>query len=257
MNITLALFLLGLIQGLTEFLPVSSSGHLVLFSKIFGVEESLFISILLHVATLLSICVVFYKEIWQMIKHPFSKETISLAIATIPTCVIVLILMPLVKMSFAGSTLPLCFAVSAVLLVLSEIFSKRKAPYSTQFNYKTAFFMGVAQGFAVFPGISRSGSTISAGVVCGKDKKQVAGFSFLMSIPIIILSLFMEIFDIATGETVLSGIPVLPAILSFLTAFVVGVFAIKVMIKLTVKSSLKWFSVYLVIIAISSLFVLM
>ena len=253
MNIFLALFLLGFIQGLTEFLPVSSSGHLVLFSKIFGIEESLFLSILLHVATLLSIVVVFYKDIWQMVRHPFSKQTIQIVVATIPTCIIVLLMMPIIKQSFMGGALPVCFALSAVLLMFSELLSKKKS--EKEFNYKSAFFMGIAQGFAVFPGVSRSGSTISAGLLSGRNKEEVAKFSFLMSIPIILLSLLMEIIDIATGEVVVA-LPILPTIVSFVTAFLVGIFAIKLMIKLTVKSNLKWFSLYLVIIAIVSLFFL-
>ena len=250
MNIFLALFLLGAIQGLTEFLPVSSSGHLVLFSKIFGVQESLFVSILLHVATLLSICVVFWKDIWKMIRHPLSHETISIVIATIPTCVIVLCILPIVKSSFAGGLLPICFALSAVLLFLSEIFAKKKS----KFSYKTAFFMGLAQGFAVFPGLSRSGTTISAGVFSGAERKDVAKFSFLMSIPIIILSMLMEIFEIASGAESVS-IPAGAIALSFVTAFLVGILAIKLTLKITEKAGLKWFSFYLVAIAIVALFV--
>lgn len=249
----LALFLLGLIQGLTEFLPVSSSGHLVLFSNILGVEDSLFISILLHVATLLSIVVVFYKDIWKMICHPFSKETMQIVVATIPTCLIVLVLMPIIKQSFAGGLLPICFLITAVLLFVSEILSKK---HSTQeMNFKTAIFIGIAQGFAVFPGISRSGSTISAGLLDGKNKKDVAKFSFLMSIPIIILSMIMEIYDVVTAKVELN-IEILPTLLAFLTAFLVGIFAIKIMIKLTEKSSLKWFSLYLAAISTVSFFVL-
>lgn len=253
MQYFLALFFLGIIQGLTEFLPVSSSGHLVLFGNLFGIEESLFISILLHVATLLSIVVVFYKDIWQMIRHPFSKQTTMLVVATIPTCLIVLVLMPIIKQSFAGGLLPICFLISAILLLVSEQLSKKKE--KKEMTYKTAFIMGIAQGFAVFPGISRSGSTISAGLLSGGEKERVAKFSFLMSIPIIFLSLIMEIYEIATGSLKLQ-IQILPTILAFVSAFVVGIFAIKLMIKLTVKSSLKWFSLYLVIISIVSIFVL-
>lgn len=252
MNIFLALFFLGIVQGLTEFLPVSSSGHLVLFSKIFGVQESLFVSILLHVATLLSICVVFWKEIWHMIRHPFSKETLSIVLATIPTCIVVLCILPIVKSSFAGGLLPLCFALSAVFLLLAEVFTKKKP--QSEFSYKTAFFMGLAQGFAVFPGLSRSGTTISAGVFSGAERKDVAKFSFLMSIPIILLSLLMEIFEICTGEQALT-IPVGAIALAFVTAFLVGIFAIRLTLKITEKAGLKWFSAYLVVIAIVSLFV--
>ncbi len=253
MNIFLALFFLGLLQGLAEFLPVSSSGHLVLFSKIFGLDESLFLSILLHVATLLSIVVVFHKDIWQMIRHPFSDSTIRLVVATIPTCLIVLVLLPIIKQSFAGALLPLCFSISAVLLMFAEIFSKKRK--NEKIDLKTAFFMGIAQGFAVFPGISRSGSTISAGLLSGKDKQDVAKFSFLMSVPIIILSLLMEIYEICTSAAPVA-LPIVPTCLSFLTAFLVGIFAIKVMIKLTSKASLKWFSLELVAMAIISLFII-
>ena len=249
----LALFFLGLVQGLTEFLPVSSSGHLVLFSKLFGIEESLFISILLHVATLLSIVVVFYKDIWQMIRHPFSKPTMMLVVATIPTCLIVLVLMPIIKSSFAGGALPICFIVSAVLLFVSENLSKKT--YNQTLDYKSAIFMGIAQGFAVFPGISRSGSTISAGLLNGKNKEEVAKFSFLMSIPIILLSLLMEIYDVIKGGIVVN-ISAISITISFVTAFLVGIFAIKLMIKLTVKSSLKWVSLYLLCIAVATLFIL-
>lgn len=249
----LALFFLGLLQGLTEFLPVSSSGHLVLFSKILNVEESLFVSILLHVATLLSIVVVFRKDIWQMIRHPFCDTNIKIFIATIPTCLIVLVLMPIIKQSFMGGFLPICFVISAIMLLLAEKMSKKKK--TGQLDNKSAFLIGIAQGLAVLPGISRSGSTISAGLMQGKDKKEVAKFSFLMSIPIIFLSLVMEIYDICTGSLA-PNIEITPVILAFVTAFVVGIFAIKIMMKLTTKCNLKWFAIYLLVIAIVSIFVL-
>lgn len=253
MQIFLALFFLGLVQGLTEFLPVSSSGHLVLFSKIFGIEESLFVSILLHVATLFSILVVFRKDVWQMIRHPFSKSTMLIVTATIPTCIIVLVLLPIIKQSFGGGFLPLCFGISAILLFVSERLSKKKQ--LKEIGFKTAIFMGIAQGFAVFPGISRSGSTISAGLLNGNNKQDVAKFSFLMSIPIVILSLFMEIYDIVSLKQPLN-IQVGTTIVAFVVAFLVGIFAIKWMIRLTEKSKLKWFSFYLLAVAFATIFVL-
>ena len=244
---------MGLVQGLTEFLPVSSSGHLVLFSQIFGIEEELFVSIILHCATLLSILIVFWKDVWQMIRHPFSKQTMLIVVATIPTCIICLVLMPIIKLSFSGMILPVCFLVSAILLMLSERSTKNKE--TTEISYKSAFWIGVAQGFAVFPGISRSGTTISAGLFAGNKKEEVAKFSFLMSIPIIILSLIMEIVEIAIGggsiDVSVAGIS-----LAFVTAFLVGIVAIKTMLKITKSAKLRYFSYYLILISIISLFVL-
>lgn len=249
----LALFFLGLVQGLTEFLPVSSSGHLVLFSKIFGIEESLFVSIILHVATLLSILVVFWKDVWKMIRHPFSKETMMIVVATIPTCLLCLLLMPIIKMSFSGGLLPLCFLVSAILLLTSEHVSKKKP--QNDVSFKSAFLIGVAQGFAVFPGVSRSGTTISAGLISGNRKEDVTKFSFLMSIPIILLSLLMEIFEIALGGQVVN-VSIVGLCLSFVAAFVTGILAINLMIRVTKNSNLKYFAFYLILISVVSLFVL-
>lgn len=249
----LALFFLGLVQGLTEFLPVSSSGHLVLFSQIFGIEEELFVSIILHCATLLSILIVFWKDVWQMIRHPFSKQTMMIVVATIPTCIICLVLMPIIKLSFSGMILPVCFLVSAILLMLSERSTKNKE--TTEISYKSAFWIGVAQGFAVFPGISRSGTTISAGLFAGNKKEEVAKFSFLMSIPIIILSLIMEIVEIAIGGVSID-VSAVGISLAFVTAFLVGIVAIKTMLKITKSAKLRYFSYYLILISIISLFVL-
>lgn len=249
----LALFFLGLVQGLTEFLPVSSSGHLVLFSQIFGIEEELFVSIILHCATLLSILIVFWKDVWQMISHPFSKQTMLIVVATIPTCLICLVLMPIIKLSFSGIILPVCFLVSAILLLLSERSTKNKE--ATEISYKSAFWIGVAQGFAVFPGISRSGTTISAGLFAGNKKEEVAKFSFLMSIPIIILSLIMEIVEIAIGGVSID-VSAVGISLAFVTAFLVGIVAIKTMLKITKSAKLRYFSYYLILISIISLFVL-
>lgn len=250
MSIFLVLFFMGLVQGLTEFLPVSSSGHLVLLSNIFNVEESLFISILLHVATLLSICVVFYKDIYALLRHPFSKNTLMLVVATIPTCLIALVLMPFIKSSFGGSFLPVSFLITATILVITELFAKN----TKEFSYKTAIIMGIAQGFAVFPGISRSGSTICAGILSGGDKKECAKFSFLMSIPIILLSLIMEIYEGISGGINISY-PISAIIISFIVAFLSGIFAIKFMMKLTEKGKLWWFSCYLLLLSLVTFYI--
>ena len=217
-------------------------------------EDSLFVSIVLHVATLLAVLVVFRKDIWQMIRHPFSAESMNIVIATIPTCVIVLILMPVVDESFGGSYLAFSFLISACLLLFSQNFAKKRAFQGT-FTRKNALIMGIAQGLAVFPGISRSGTTICAGLLSGGDKKECAKFSFLMSVPIIILSMIMEIVKISLGGQTVAVNPI-GMILSFLIAFLVGILSIKVMIKLTEKANFKWFSIYLFALAAITIIVI-
>lgn len=243
----IALAILGLVQGLSEFLPISSSGHLLLIGKLFGITDSIFVSILLHVATLLSILVVYRKDVVDMIKHPFSKQTTSICIATIPTCLIVLVLMPIVKKSFGGNFLYISFLISAIILLFVQIYSKKHV--GKEFSLKNALIMGIAQGFAVFPGVSRSGTTISAGLLSGGEKGECAKFSFLMSIPIILVSMAGEIFEICQGGQVLS-INIFGAVIAFVIAFLSGLFSIKFMISLTKKANFMWISGYLVVIAV-------
>lgn len=302
-------------QGLTEFLPVSSSGHLVLLSNFFGISDSLFVSILLHIATLLSIIVVLRKDVWQLVRHPFSDKSMKLMVATVPTCILALVFMPLIHQSFSGSFLGICFFISAIVLLFADFMSKKhmqnnqrqqkntiftrkmnfrlgdhhirhsvkdsEAPIADQninnqpndnsfpdrqqeadingelaagISYKNAIIMGIAQGFATFPGISRSGSTISAGLLSGGSKQDTARFSFLMSIPIIILSMILEIYKfVAQGEVVQVNIPGL--ILAFVFAFLIGVLSIRWMLKLTSKANFKWFSLYLIGMTVLSLFI--
>lgn len=249
----LFLVILGLVQGLTEFLPVSSSGHLVLLSNIFGIEDSLFVSIVLHLATLLSILVVLRKDVWEIVKKPFGKQSISIALATIPTGIIALIIMPLIENSFNGKLLPFFFLLSAGLLLLGQYMSNKKEQHDMTF--KDALIIGIAQGFATFPGLSRSGTTISAGLMSGGKREEVAKFSFLMSIPIILLSMALEIYKIIVlGEAI--SVNWVGLVLAFFTAFIVGVLSIKAMIKLTQKSGFKGFCIYLILIAIISIFVI-
>lgn len=254
-----ALIVLGVVQGLTEFLPVSSSGHLVLLSRLFGIEDSLFVSIILHVATLLSVVVALRKEVWQVLKSPFGDLGKKLIVATIPTCLIVLCLYPLITESFEGAVLPICFIITAILLFVTSAFQKKQVHFYSEnmqngITYKQALFMGIGQGFAAFPGISRSGTTICTGVLSGGKREEVAKFSFLMSIPIIILSMVLEIFQLATSG-VMPDVNVAGIILAFLLAFLIGLLSVKAMIKLTQKLNFKWFSLYLVALAILTLFI--
>lgn len=263
MPVFFVMLILGLVQGLTEFLPVSSSGHLVLLGKLFGIQENLFVSIILHCATLISILIVLRKEVWYYIRHPLSPGSIKLALATIPTCLIVLVIMPFVTESFEGGILPYCFLITMILLLFTDFYCRKKISFvrmgrAEDFNgisYKQAIFMGIAQGFAVFPGVSRSGSTICTGLVCGSDRNSVAKFSFLMSVPIIILSTIKEIYDLIVSQHSLQ-VDALGLSLGSIIACLVGVFAIKYMINLTQKVRFKWFVGYLAIIAIVS-FILM
>ncbi len=250
--------LLGLVQGLTEFLPVSSSGHLVFLDKIFGVETGnfLFVSIILHVATLISVIVLYYKQIWHLIKNPFSKETLLIVVATIPTVIIVLLFKGFFEDAFSGSYLSICFMITAIILMLTyfKTKSQKNLPYDN-ITYKNAVVIGIMQGFAVLPGISRSGSTISAGVLQGIDSEKATSFSFILSIPIILASLMYELFScFYNGGQFFVG-SYINLIISFIIALVSGIFAIKIMKKIAKTGKYYWFSIYLCVVALISCFI--
>ena len=242
---------LGILQGLCEFLPISSSGHLLLFSSIFGIEESLFVSIILHFATLLSICVVMRKELFDLIKKPFSKEMGNLVLSSVFTAGVVVLIYDIAKNSYFENFLPIFFMLSACILFCTDIFFSKKV--GKGLSKKQAIIIGICQGLAIFSGLSRSGTTICGGLVSGGEKERVAKHSFLMSIPIILASLFMECLDIAKGEIV--SVPIFPLITSFVVAFVVGIFALKFMLKLTCKVKFRYFAYYLAFMSILCLVV--
>lgn len=258
--------ILGIVQGLTEFLPVSSSGHLTLLGKIFGIGETTFLlTILLHVATLFAVLFVLRKEIWELIKNPFSRQACNLYLATIPTVLIVFLAKEVIDNVLENTKLlPYFFLLTALLLLVTYFISKNQEKKNAQKSYTvesgflrnnlTSIVMGVAQGLAVLPGISRSGSTICAGLLCGEDRKNVAKFSFLMSLPVIIGSMLYEIIKgdfNALGE---EGM-VAPTIVAFLSAFIVGIVSIKFMLKVVEKGKYYYFSIYLFAISIISFFV--
>ena len=163
--------LLGLVQGLCEFLPVSSSGHLVLFQTILGIDDpGILLDTLLHVGTLIAIFVVFWRDIWGMICRPLSKPVYMLVIATIPAVVATLLLGDFFEIAFTGRFLGLGFLATSVILMLTG----RKQGHRREMNYMDALVMGLFQAFAILPGVSRSGSTISGGLARGVDREEAA-----------------------------------------------------------------------------------
>ena len=188
---------LGFTQGLTEFLPVSSSGHLAFIMRVFGVEQGgLFYSIILHLGTLVAVCTIYFKDILALFKKPF-KTLGFLVIASVPAGIVGLLLEDIVDDKLLGSDylgiiLAVFFTVTATVLFITEIFAKKRQN-ELPLCWRTVIPMGLAQAIAVLPGISRSGSTICAGTLAGGKSEEVAKFSFLMSIPVILGSFAVSI----------------------------------------------------------------
>lgn len=248
--------ILALVQGLTEFLPVSSSGHLVLLNRFFGIENDfLLLSVVLHMATLISVVIVLRKEILFLIKNPFGSLGRKIIFASIPTVLIVLIFKKFIDSAFSGAYLPICFMITAVAIVLSEMLSKRANIKQKDITVKDAVFMGVAQGIAVLPGISRSGATICTGLALGNDREKVAHFSFLMSVPIIVASMVLEIYEyVSVGQAL--TISFWHIVVGFVVAVITGIFAIKFMLNIVKKHSMYVFAIYLAILSIITLFII-
>lgn len=248
--------ILGLVQGLTEFLPVSSSGHLAIGKALFGVETAdLSFEIAVHAATVLATIVVFRKEIWRLLqglfKFKMNAETryiLLILISMIPVFVVGMFFKDSVEALFGEGLVVVGCAllVTALLLFLSEALKRRNAE-GGPVTWKSALWMGLAQAVAVIPGLSRSGSTIATGLLCGVKKEEVAQFSFLMVLIPILGEAFL---DLVGGDAATSTVGALPLILGFLAAFVSGLFACRVMIAMVKKAKLKWFALYCVAAAL-------
>lgn len=250
MSILIALFL-GVVQGLTEFLPVSSSGHLVLFQKIFGINvDCLLFDIVLHLGTLVAVCVVYRKSIWQILKNPFCEKGQKLLFATLPTVIIAVLFKDFFKSSFDGGLLWVGFLVTAAFMFFADYSCKNNYQYKN-LGYGHSVLMGVFQGVAILPGISRSGSTITSAMVMGVRRNQSAEFSFLMSIPAILGSLIFELFDMSAGALT---VDVLPLVLGFVSSAISGYFAIKIMLKVIKKARFVWFGIYMLLLSVFMFF---
>ncbi|WP_298417019.1 undecaprenyl-diphosphate phosphatase [uncultured Kordia sp.] len=246
--------ILGIIQGLTEFLPVSSSGHIELGKAILGVElkEDLLFTVVVHFATALSTIVIFRKDILELLKGILQfkwnddfKFALKIIISMIPAALVGVLLEDQLKALFKGNILLVGFMliITAILLYLADKAKNTKKDVS----YSNAAIIGIAQAIAMLPGISRSGATISTSVLLGNDKTKAARFSFLMVVPLIFGKIGKDIFS---GELALESSQIVPLSAGFIAAFIAGLFACTWMINLVKKSKLSYFSIYCLVVGL-------
>jgi len=251
--------ILGIIQGLTEFLPVSSSGHLELGKAILGdnslPKESLLFTVVLHFATALSTMVIFRKDIFQIIKSVLKFEwnedlqfISKIALSMLPAVVVGLFFEEQLEQLFGGNIL----LVGCMLLVTATLLFLADKAKDTQkkVSFSNAFIIGISQAIAMLPGISRSGATISTSVLLGNDKTKAARFSFLMVVPLIFGKIAK---DILGGELTYDSSSFTLLSAGFIAAFVAGLFACTWMISLVKKSKLTYFAIYCVVVGITAI----
>ncbi len=253
--------ILGLVQGFTEYLPVSSSGHLAIGSWLFGIEpeENLSFTIVVHVATVMSTLVILWKEIdWifrGLFKFQLNDETkyvINILISMIPIMIVGFFFKDEVEAIFgSGLTVVGCMLlVTACLLAFSYYYKPKQ---KENISKKDAFIIGIAQACAVLPGLSRSGSTIATGLLLGDNKAKLAQFSFLMVIPPILGEALLDGIKLMKGETLSETIPALSLVVGFIAAFVAGCIACKWMINIVKRGKLVYFAIYCGIVGITTL----
>ena len=254
--------ILGVVQGLTEYPPVSSSGHLTILSTFFGIDgaDNLEFTVAVHVATVLSTLVILWKEIdWILMglfKFKMNDETkyaLNILVSMIPVGIVGVFFKDKVEEAFGAGLLivGVMLIVTSVLLIFSYYAKPRQKEHISLWD---AFVIGVAQACAVLPGLSRSGSTIATGLMLGDKKEKLAQFSFLMVIPPIIGEALLDILKAVKGEEALGGsIDIFPLAVGFLAAFLSGCFACKLMINMVKKGKLVYFGIYCAIVGVTVL----
>ncbi len=257
---TLEAIILGAVQGLTEFLPVSSSGHLQLAKELMGVEiaENLTFDITLHAATVLSTIVVLWREIWRLLRGVFSRHfnaeqafVLKLLLSMIPIGIVGLLLRDSIDAMLASDYIMI--VVGAMLLLTAALlaFAYYARPRQKQeISYRDAFIIGMAQAAASMPGLSRSGTTIATGLLLGNDKSSVATFSFLMVLAPIMGE---RLLHIVGGEFTASGIAAGTLAAGFVSAFAVGCLACKFMIEAVKRGKLIWFAAYCAAVGLTAI----
>ena len=242
--------LLGLVQGLTEFLPVSSSGHLLLFERILGADTGgadLFLGVMLHAGTLAALLLLYAPRLWRILRED-RKTLLFLLAGTLPAALAGLLLGELAdELFFGGKWLWATFALTGVLLLLCDVRSGKGAKPLT---LGRSLAVGGAQALAILPGLSRSGTTLAAGVFCGLDREKAADFSFLLAIPVVAGAVLLELFKAARDPLLLSAIPLSALAAGTLCAALAGFVSVKWMLRLVKTRALWGFSVYLFCLSI-------
>lgn len=277
--IVIKVFIISLIQGITEFLPVSSSGHIAILKKLFGLEFNIFFDVVVHLGTLFAVLLFYRVEILQLVtglfrsesKTLFSDKTLSrneifylwglFLVAILPAGFAGLFLSDYID--FLPSEAPAwyyfligtCFMVTALLLFFSSKIKRVKKFRIYQSSFFNSLLVGVSQAFAILPGISRSGATISSAVIIGYEREDAARFSFLMSIPLIFAAFLLELKKVFDSELVFHYNNIILFIFAFFVSFVVGYFSLLFLIKLLSKGKIWIFSIYLILPAFLSFFI--
>ena len=256
--------ILGLVQGLSEFLPISSSGHLVIFSEILNFKESgIAFEVFLHFGTLLSIFVAFRKELIKMINAPFAvwirksedpelneylRWDLFIILATLPAAIVGLTFKDQIEAIFSDVLLTYSMlAITGLIMTISPLLKNRGAP----FTIVNTFIIGCAQAFAILPGISRSGSTIFAGLIQGIDREKVAPFSFIMSIPAVLGAVILKTKDLL--DTGIDSAGLLNYTAGTIVAFISGYLAIIWLLDIVKKGKLQWFGYYCFLVSVTGI----
>ncbi|MBQ8385162.1 MAG: undecaprenyl-diphosphate phosphatase [Spirochaetaceae bacterium] len=261
--------LLGLLQGVAEFLPISSSGHLALAQELFDLDDvPLLFDIMLHLATLGAVLLFFRRKIWSLLKvagrwlarrslpedKADMRTIVALLLGTAVTGVLGIVLSDLVE-DYSEKLICVGFFITAGLLIFSDAVEERRrkkllesgsdglVTTRTGVRPLQGLGIGLAQGIGVLPGISRSGSTIAGALLCGVDREQAGEFSFLLSIPAILGAFVLELDDL---DTIGDSVGVAPVVAGCVAAFVAGIFALSVLMKIVRKGKLEWFALYLI-----------
>lgn len=236
--------LLGLTQGLTEFLPVSSSGHLLLMERFLGVGNvGVGFTLVCHLGTLLAVCAAMRREVWELVRHPLSRPMRLLIIGSIPTAIIGGLMSVFCRDLLEGEFLVYGFLLTGILLLCCGFAGK---PTRSLFRYRDAAVVGVAQGIAALPGLSRSGATVAAATLLGYERTEAARFSFLLSIPVIAGSSLVELLTNGLGGGIGAG----ATVAALLSSFVSGLLAVRLLLRLLRSRDFDGFAVYLFLLSI-------